>query len=111
MMAKGETGDCLYETKCVSSLNKTISLGRGSATNGGGAPADMGHRVAFFGNTAERYRCLVYGCQERGLPELGPFNHLTGRKWVRKLGSARAIMKLHRRRILNRQTAQDKLQL
>jgi hypothetical protein len=38
----------------------------------------MGHRVA-FGNTAERYQCLVHGCQERGLPEQGQFNHLTGR--------------------------------
>jgi hypothetical protein len=46
-------GDCIYETKCANPLLKSFVLGRGSATHGG-APASMGHRIA-FGNTAEHY--------------------------------------------------------
>jgi hypothetical protein len=41
-----DTGnDCLYETKCVSSLKKSHALGLGSVAHGG-APAPMGHRNA-----------------------------------------------------------------
>eukprot|EP00962_Isochrysis_galbana_P025476 scaffold7858_cov117-Isochrysis_galbana.AAC.3 len=47
----------------------------------GPAPAQMGHTNA-FGNTAEQYRCLVYGCAQRGLPQHGPLRHDTGMGWV-----------------------------
>jgi hypothetical protein len=75
-------GDCLYETKCANPLVKSLPVGRGSHANGG-APASMGHRLA-FGNTAEPYRCLVYGCAERGFPVHGPLCHTTGTGWVAK---------------------------
>jgi hypothetical protein len=61
-------------------ITKTTSLGRGSAAKGG-APAHMGHRTA-FGNTAEQYRLLAFGCAARGVPEQGPMGHQDGEGWV-----------------------------
>src|SRR6056297_341339 len=73
-------GDCLYETKCVSPLTQSFTAGNGSSAKGG-APMSVGHRVA-FGNTAEQYRCLVFGCRERGKDTQGALNHSTGKGWV-----------------------------
>jgi len=73
-------GDCLYETKCANPLIKSLTSGLGSYP-GGGAPAPMGHCIA-FGDTAEQYRRLVYGCAKRGSPDQGPLSHNTGVGWV-----------------------------
>jgi hypothetical protein len=66
-------------------VTKTTSLGRSSAAKRG-APAHMGHRIAFIGNTAEQYRLLVFvfGCAARGVPEQeqGPMRHEDGEGWV-----------------------------
>jgi hypothetical protein len=35
-----------------------------------------------FGNTAEHYRCLVYGCTGRGTQSQGLLQHATGVGWV-----------------------------
>ena len=58
------------------------SEGRGSAANGGN-PASVGHHYA-FGNTEERLRVDILGCEGRGRPADGPFDHSTGKGWVRK---------------------------
>ena len=43
--------------------------------------ASVGHIYA-FGNTLERYRTTILGCQARGVPDDGPFDHTTGQGWV-----------------------------
>ena len=43
----------------------------------------MGHKLA-HGNTAENYRTQVLGARARGRPRDGPFNHSTGRGWVKQ---------------------------
>ena len=46
------------------------------------ASADVGHIFA-FGNTLEKETVLVYGCKERGRPTEPPFDHSTGRGYVK----------------------------
>ena len=43
----------------------------------------MGHRYG-FGNTKEKYHVKVFGCKERGRPRDGPFDHSTGKGWVKQ---------------------------
>ena len=42
----------------------------------------VGHIFA-FGNTLEKETVLVYGCKERGRPTEPPFDHSTGRGYVK----------------------------
>ena len=44
--------------------------------------ADVGH-LCGFGNTEEKFRLMILGCQESGRRADGPLNHWTGRGWVR----------------------------
>ena len=74
-------GDALTEIKVPSPTTKTRTGGRGSAKNGGN-PESVGHLVG-FGNTEEIYRRDVYGLKGRGRKRDGPFNHRTGRGWVK----------------------------
>ena len=74
-------GDALWETKVPSPLKAHYSAGRGS-TAGGGKPATMGHVIG-FGSTEEEHEVMVLGCQERGRPSDGPFDHATGKGWVK----------------------------
>ena len=73
--------DALYEFKVPTPLTKGYAAGRGSA-DGGGAPASVGHLYG-FGSTLEKYKRLVNGVRERGRQREGPFNHSTGRGWVK----------------------------
>ena len=74
-------GDSLLEVKVPSPTTKTRKAGKGSAKNGGN-PESCGHQVA-FGNTEEFYRREVFGLKGRGRARDGPFNHKTGRGWVK----------------------------
>jgi hypothetical protein len=74
-------GDSLHEVKVPSPTTKTRKAGKGSAKNGGN-PESCGHQVA-FGNTEEFYRREVFGLKGRGRERDGPFNHRTGRGWVK----------------------------
>ena len=74
-------GDVNYEIKVPTPLKKKYSAGKGSA-DGGGAPATVGHLYG-FGSTEEEYRVMILGCAERGRKSDGPFNHETGRGWVK----------------------------
>jgi hypothetical protein len=76
-------GDVLIETKVPSPLTRAKSAGKGSK-DGGGKPAKVGHQYA-FGNTEEPYRVLVLGCKKRGAKSQGPFNHYTGRGYVKAM--------------------------
>ena len=64
-----------------SPLKKSYAAGLGSA-DGGGAPATVGHHYG-FGSTHEQYKLMVYGTRERGRKRDGPFNHRTGKGWVK----------------------------
>ena len=74
-------GDVNYEVKVPTPLKKKYSAGKGSA-EGGGAPATVGHLYG-FGSTEEEYRVMILGCAERGRKSDGPFDHKTGRGWVK----------------------------
>ena len=74
-------GDILTETKVPSPTASSYCAGKGSKENGGNA-ASVGHRYG-FGNTEEKYRVKVFGCKERGRPRDGPFDHSTGKGWVK----------------------------
>ena len=74
-------GDSLHEVKVPSPTTKTRKAGKGSARNGGN-PESCGHQVA-FGNTEEFYRREVFGLKGRGRARDGPFDHKTGRRWVK----------------------------
>jgi len=72
------------------SSSPSLAVGHGSHPHGG-APARMGHRVAFGGNTAEHYRrlpppsisiCMCVPHAARGSPAQGPLSHDTGIGWV-----------------------------
>ena len=65
-------GDVNYEVKVPTPLKKKYSAGKGS-TQGGGAPATVGHLFG-FGSTEEEYRVMILGCAERGRKSDGPFD-------------------------------------
>jgi glycerol-3-phosphate dehydrogenase (NAD+) len=73
--------DVSYEAKVVSSLTKTRSVGRGTRKYGG-CPASAGHVFA-FGNTEEALRVRILGCRKRGRAGGDPFDHSTGKGYVR----------------------------
>ena len=82
MGGDGETGgDCLDEVKVPSPLVASYRAGRGSHDYGG-APATVGDKYA-FGSTEESYRVMILGCKERGRKQDGPFDHTTGKGWVK----------------------------
>ena len=62
-------------------LKASYSAGRGSSSCGGNH-ASVGHLVG-FGNTEEQYMSIVFGCKERGRRSEGPFDHGTGKGWVK----------------------------
>jgi hypothetical protein len=74
----GTGNDCLYETKCVNSLVKSLPVGLGSNAKGG-APAAMGHRIA-HGNTAEHYCCKLQGLGVRSARRSGAEPPIGGRR-------------------------------
>jgi len=76
----GGTDRC-SELKVVSGLRAKHEAGLGSSANGG-TPANVGHLFA-FGNTEERLRLENLGCEPRGHPSQGYFDHATGRGWVK----------------------------
>ena len=76
-------GDVCVDTKVPSPLTKTRTAGLGSVQNGGN-PASVGHIYA-FGNTEELLRIKVLGCRRRGRRRQGPFNHSTGKGWVKEV--------------------------
>ena len=73
--------DVLYEVKCPSPTTQSWAAGHGSA-EGGGKPASVGHLFG-FGNTEEKYRVMTLGCKGCGRARDGPFNHWTGKGWVK----------------------------
>ena len=74
-------GDSLVEIKVPSPTTKAWSRGRGKADTGGCA-ASVGHLYA-FGNTEEALTRTILGVRARGRKRDGPFNHATGRGWVK----------------------------
>ena len=82
-----EGDDAHAETKVASPFAKTpYSLGKGTRKHGGCA-ASVGHLYA-GGNTEERYRVTILGVRQRGRKCDGPFDHSTGKGWVKaKVGS------------------------
>jgi hypothetical protein len=74
--------DWLGEVKVPSPFTTTHHAGRGTATFGGTC-TDVGHEYA-FGNTEELLHVGALGCPERGSSGDGPFNHSSGRGWVKK---------------------------
>jgi len=59
----------------------TSRAGLGTAAHGG-CVADVGHIYA-CGNTEEHYHLKILGCKACGHPGEGPFDHSTGRGWVK----------------------------
>jgi len=76
-------GHRIYESKVYSAAKSAGAKGRGSVLGGGAASQAEGHRNA-FGNTEEHGRVLILGCKEYGLQSEGPFDHRTGKGWVKK---------------------------
>ena len=76
--------DVCYENKCGSPLTSTQHCkGKGAGTKKkGGALAAMGSTHG-FGNTNEYYRNKILGVQGRGRAGDKPFDHATGRGWLR----------------------------
>ena len=74
--------DTLYEIKVPSLLKQSFAAGRGSKKHGG-CPASVGH-LHGFGSTAEQLRVKVKGCRARGSERQGPFDHATGKGWVKE---------------------------
>ena len=62
-------------------FKKEWRAGRGSAANGGGWQS-VGHLYG-FGSTEEKIRVENMGCKPRGRACDGPFNHATGKGWVK----------------------------
>ena len=79
--AGDEGEDVCNEIKVFNALKKNRSAGRGS-DDGGGRPASVGHIYA-MGNTEEQARVDNLGCRERGRRCDGPFNHYSGKGWVK----------------------------
>ena len=50
---------------------------------GGAASQAEGHRNA-FGNTEEHGRVAILGCKGHGTQSEGPFDHRTGKGWIKK---------------------------
>jgi len=63
-----------------SSLTKSGGTGRGGVN--GGTTAAVGHKYG-FGNTEEPCRVANLGCKPRDRQSDGPFNHDTGKGWVK----------------------------
>ena len=77
----GDAGeDVCNEFKCFAALQKKHSAGIGGAN--GGNPASVGHKYG-FGNTEEQARLDNLGCKPRGRQADGPFNHSSGKGWVK----------------------------
>jgi glycerol-3-phosphate dehydrogenase (NAD+) len=74
-------GDVIYEFKVPTPLKQKYLAGVGTA-QAGGVPATAGHLYA-FGSTQEHYELDVLGAPERGRQRDGPFDHTTGRGWVK----------------------------
>ena len=68
--------------KVPTSLKAQYSAGLGSDENGG-QPATVGHLYG-FGSTEEDYSKMVFGLRQRGRRQDGPFNHDTGKGWVKQ---------------------------
>ena len=79
-----ETGaDSHVEIKVPSPLAKSAyRVGHGTARDGG-CYASVGHLFA-GGNTEERYRIGILGVRKKGRRRDGPFDHRTGRGYVKK---------------------------
>ena len=73
--------DWLAEVKCPSPLTLGHRAGQGN-NDGAGTVEDVGHFYA-FGSTEESLHLAVLGCGERGRRGDGPFNHATGRGYVK----------------------------
>ena len=69
------------EIKVPSPLRAKHSAGRGTR-EGGGKPATVGDAYG-FGDTEEEYRVLILGAPPRGRQRDGPFDHATGKGWVK----------------------------
>ena len=78
-----DTGaDCHVEVKVPSPCSASAyKVGLGTKT-GGGCYASVGHLYA-LGNTEERYRNGILGVKQKGRKCEGPFNHATGRGYVK----------------------------
>ena len=76
--------DVCYENKCGSPLTTSQNChGKGTGSKKkGGALAAMGSTHG-FGNTNEYYRNKILGVQGRGRAGDKPFDHATGRGWLR----------------------------
>ena len=74
-------GDVGLEVKAPSPLAASYQAGNGSKEQGGNW-ASVGHLFG-FGSTEEKYRVMTLGCAERGRQSEGPFNHWTGKGWVK----------------------------
>jgi hypothetical protein len=80
-IGSGDSGeDTCVEVKVFSSLTKSGGTGRGGVN--GGTTAAVGHKYG-FGNTEEPCRVANLGCKPRGRQSGGPFNHDTGKGWVK----------------------------
>ena len=78
-----DTGaDCHVEVKVPSPCSASAyKVGLGTKA-GGGCYASVGHLYA-LGNTEERYRNGILGVKQKGRKCEGPFNHATGRGYVK----------------------------
>ena len=77
----GDSGeDVCNEVKVFAALKKGGSTGRGGAD--GGTSRKVGHKY-LFGNTEDQCRIDNLGCAPRGRPTDGPFNHKTGKGYVK----------------------------
>ena len=80
-IGSGDSGeDTCVECKVFSSLTKSGGAGRGGVN--GGTTAAVGHTYG-FGNTEEPCRVANLGCKPRGRQSDGPFDHNTGKGWVK----------------------------
>ena len=74
--------DCHVEVKVPSPCSASAyKVGLGTKA-GGGCYASVGHLYA-LGNTEERYRNGILGVKQKGHKCEGPFNHATGRGYVK----------------------------
>ena len=80
--SSGTYCETLYEIKVPSLLKQSFAAGRGSNKHSGCA-ASVGHLYG-FGSTAEQLRVKVKGCRARGSERQGPFDHATGKGWVKE---------------------------
>ena len=76
-------GDCHYEVKVPSPTIATYHAGQGSREHGG-TVTSIGNLFA-FGSTEEKYRVLILGAKGRGRKGDMPFDHATGRGWVKEV--------------------------